>query len=456
MARSTTTPDLVAAILRPVRGVMAGVARRMGAPLSEPAGAGADTGADTDTGAGTNTDTGAFTVTEAETVTEAGTNKDTGAAIAWDHVARSGETVAWEERAPERANEPALSAAENQITSDWPPIQRPVYRMRRPTEPGRADRQWSAPASDEAKTEPSAPPRFVFSMRTSPPAAYAEENAPLRTATRVELAKASGAKPEALVAEPAGGAPAVESLDDVGSAPRAGVVDKVGAARRVDADPDAYGGVISSAPRPPAADAQNARRLVYGESVAPADRPRPELDIAAITAAAPSPEVAGERHLATSPEAAPITTVMARPEIAGITSVTPRIDPAGAASLTPAAEQAQPAATNKPLRLVFEESSSPAAPPLAAGTAAFAGCVAQAASVVWDDARRVTHEALTVERSDASAAAAALPAQAVSNTFNVNVHVDPDQTGALSDREALEQALCDVLRDAARRHGIEV
>ena len=48
------------------------------------------------------------------------------------------------------------------------------------------------------------------------------------------------------------------------------------------------------------------------------------------------------------------------------------------------------------------------------------------------------------------------PAPAVSNTFNVNVHVDPERADAPLDRDALEQALCDILRDAARRNGLEV
>jgi hypothetical protein len=44
----------------------------------------------------------------------------------------------------------------------------------------------------------------------------------------------------------------------------------------------------------------------------------------------------------------------------------------------------------------------------------------------------------------------------VRNTFNVNVHLDPSGAAPGVDRRALEEALVDILRDTARRHGLEV
>ncbi|WP_164002674.1 hypothetical protein [Pyxidicoccus caerfyrddinensis] len=52
--------------------------------------------------------------------------------------------------------------------------------------------------------------------------------------------------------------------------------------------------------------------------------------------------------------------------------------------------------------------------------------------------------------------AATPPGEAVRNTFNVNVHLDPSGAAPGVDRRALEEALVDILRDTARRHGLEV
>ncbi|MBL0692165.1 hypothetical protein [Comamonas sp. JC664] len=54
------------------------------------------------------------------------------------------------------------------------------------------------------------------------------------------------------------------------------------------------------------------------------------------------------------------------------------------------------------------------------------------------------------------APAAYAPGESVRNTFNVNVHLDPSSAPAGLDRDALEDALIDLLRDTARRHGLEV
>jgi len=44
----------------------------------------------------------------------------------------------------------------------------------------------------------------------------------------------------------------------------------------------------------------------------------------------------------------------------------------------------------------------------------------------------------------------------VNNTFNVNVSMAGDNGLTLNHREALEDALVDILRTAARRQGLEV
>lgn len=48
------------------------------------------------------------------------------------------------------------------------------------------------------------------------------------------------------------------------------------------------------------------------------------------------------------------------------------------------------------------------------------------------------------------------PAPQVRNTFNVQVNLDPQRPDPTADLDALEQALVDVLRACARRHGLEV
>lgn len=79
---------------------------------------------------------------------------------------------------------------------------------------------------------------------------------------------------------------------------------------------------------------------------------------------------------------------------------------------------------------------------------------------VLEQAHQVTHSALTVERASTPPATQNAPASgtgaAVRNTFNVNVHLDPANAQAGLDRRALEDALVDILRETARRHGLEV
>jgi hypothetical protein len=79
---------------------------------------------------------------------------------------------------------------------------------------------------------------------------------------------------------------------------------------------------------------------------------------------------------------------------------------------------------------------------------------------VLEQAHQVTHSTLTVERASTPPATQGTPASgtgaAVRNTFNVNVHLDPANAQAGLDRRALEDALVDILRETARRHGLEV
>ncbi|QRN93820.1 hypothetical protein JRI60_32260 [Archangium violaceum] len=89
--------------------------------------------------------------------------------------------------------------------------------------------------------------------------------------------------------------------------------------------------------------------------------------------------------------------------------------------------------------------------------AALAEQVTRGLSPVWEQAHQLTHTALTVERASTPASTVtAPPSGAVRNTFNVNVHLDPSAPQEGLDRRTLEDALVDILRETARRHGLEV
>lgn len=78
---------------------------------------------------------------------------------------------------------------------------------------------------------------------------------------------------------------------------------------------------------------------------------------------------------------------------------------------------------------------------------------------VLERARQLSHEALTVDRTSRPSAtdgAAPTPSAAVRNTFNVNVQLDSANTASGMDRRTLEDTLVDILRETARRHGLEV
>lgn len=74
---------------------------------------------------------------------------------------------------------------------------------------------------------------------------------------------------------------------------------------------------------------------------------------------------------------------------------------------------------------------------------------------VWEQAHQVTHSALTAARASTPGTSAGTD-PAVRNTFNVSVHLDPANAQGGLDRRTLEDALVDILRETARRHGLEV
>jgi hypothetical protein len=106
---------------------------------------------------------------------------------------------------------------------------------------------------------------------------------------------------------------------------------------------------------------------------------------------------------------------------------------------------------------------TPSVPPSVAVTPGAGPVSALAKQVVsgmepaWNEAHRISHEALTVEQQPLTQERASQPTNAaVKNTFNVSVHLEPGGVGSTLDRTTLEDALVDILRDAARRHGLEV
>lgn len=187
--------------------------------------------------------------------------------------------------------------------------------------------------------------------------------------------------------------------------------------------------------------------------------------------AAPPPPAQGARPQQTpSPAPAPAASMslprpipLRGPRREGTAATTPTSPPVAPASPPPETEPSQP----RP-RLVFlpereaapspaaEASPTPTSLPAARGprpAVALATRVASGMAPLLNEAHRVSHDALIPEPSAPSA-----PSQAtgVQNTFNVNVHLGSDEGGAGLDRTALEQVLVEILREAARRNGLEV
>ncbi len=192
---------------------------------------------------------------------------------------------------------------------------------------------------------------------------------------------------------------------------------------------------------------------------------KPNLRVRVVDSARdPAPEV--QKMGITSPIGGPetVSTFGSVPEVQtiGMTSAVPQGETRDTTSLIPSTDSAQLHTSRKPLRLVFDAPTQPAidAPreedrPLRAALPV-AQEVVRATIPVWEEARRVTHEAFTVERAETSSNSAAASTSGVTNNFNVNVHVDPQRNDAQQDRESLERTLFIILRDAARRNGLEV
>ncbi|WP_338866123.1 hypothetical protein [Myxococcus stipitatus] len=68
-------------------------------------------------------------------------------------------------------------------------------------------------------------------------------------------------------------------------------------------------------------------------------------------------------------------------------------------------------------------------------------------------AEQLTRQA---QPSETASRAPANESAGVRNTFNVNVQVGSDSAAPGLDRRTLEDALVDILRETARRHGMEV
>jgi hypothetical protein len=81
----------------------------------------------------------------------------------------------------------------------------------------------------------------------------------------------------------------------------------------------------------------------------------------------------------------------------------------------------------------------------------------RAVTPVWEQAQPRTHAAPAVERASPSTQQAK-PSSGASgrDTFNGNVSPAPSAPQAELDRRSLEDALVDILRETARRHGVEV
>lgn len=121
----------------------------------------------------------------------------------------------------------------------------------------------------------------------------------------------------------------------------------------------------------------------------------------------------------------------------------------------PGPEPLLPSANGERAALPPPEAASNARP--AADTALLAARVTSGMAPVWEQAQQLTQPSLPVGRASPGASGMPPPAGgAVRNTFNVNVHLDPSAPPGGMSRRELEDALVDILREAARRHGLEI
>jgi hypothetical protein len=394
MRTSTSTRELVAAILRPVRSTMADVARRMDVSLGE---GGVDAAEEPAPPATAEAIPGVGGVLTGAVATAEDSAPEPRARVPADDGASPGRPV-FALRALRRAAAPATATSEADSKGDHPSIERRAVR------PGRSPMMGAAATG--------AAPR---SIRVGGGETNGDE------AASVEIARV--ALPAASVRVERAGAPRTAAAVPRAS-PRAITT---GEPAQTPAQPNAVVPfrAVSSGGAPGAETVAASGRTVDAETVAASGR-----TVDAETVAA-SGRAVGVEAVTTSSGAPPV--------------------------------EAARAPARPPLRLFFE--ASPALAPHATGAEgpptappAAAERVARGVAPIWDEAHRITHGALTMDRAavpEGASPAIASP-RTVSNTFNVNVSVDPDRGEAALDRAALEQAIGEILRDAARRHGLEV
>ncbi|QSQ15419.1 hypothetical protein [Myxococcus landrumensis] len=104
-------------------------------------------------------------------------------------------------------------------------------------------------------------------------------------------------------------------------------------------------------------------------------------------------------------------------------------------------------------RLHFAPPTDDASPPPPNATTQLAQQVTQELAPLVTRAEQLTRQA---QPSETSSRSAPTESAAVRNTFNVNVQVGSDNAATGLDRRTLEDALVDILRETARRHGLEV
>jgi hypothetical protein len=338
---------------------------------------------------------------------------------------------------------------------------RPVFRVARRPATTQAEVQSTAPAIEDAAHVPDVAPRVTFSMRRAVATARLDEQTTIaKVPTTLEMAISSRV-PATFDATTAAKVPA--TLDPAMPGPLGRFMNYSNTGLDADVpptfEPAPLGIARPDTDVPPTLD----QVPLVGRSVTrTTEQPDDKMPgLSALDADVPptleqAPLMARFANRAHGTPEAKVPTTFEAP----IDSNAPTTLEFAISSKVPATFDATTTSNHR--RLVFDTpaatTSAPVpveAPIVPRPTLVFADRVVQATAPVWNEAHRITHDALTVERADASSAAPPAP-NAVNNTFNVNVHVGPDGVSASQDREALEQALCDILRDAARRHGLEV
>ncbi|MCP3166496.1 hypothetical protein [Myxococcus qinghaiensis] len=186
-------------------------------------------------------------------------------------------------------------------------------------------------------------------------------------------------------------------------------------------------------------------------------------------------EATDEAHTSVAPVLPVLRVLSATPAAvhaptAASTTPTAARAPSEAVTTTPVVRPIAPSGSRPKARLTFTPpepvapSSSPeperAVPPASLATSQVARQVNQGVTPVLERAQQLTHASLTIDRSSHSTttppSADSGANAAVRNTFNVNVQVGTDTATSGMDRRTLEDTLVDILRETARRHGLEV